>query len=161
MQYSTSSPFRGDTGKAFGLAEPALTAIGFRLTERTANSIEFIGPGMNSTRESPLVGASRIHIRNESGKLELAAELGGVQRMSRFVTYFPIGLVLFLGIVLAAVFGIVFGQGMWTVGLWAAVGINALIWLILGPMVTRHIRKRTDHALDPLLANMVAVGESA
>ncbi len=54
MQYAASLPFCGDTAKAFGLAESALTALGFRFTDRTAYSMEWAGPGMNSSRESGL-----------------------------------------------------------------------------------------------------------
>ena len=73
MQYAASLPFNGDTEKAFGLAESALTSIGFRITERTAESMDMVGPGMNSSRESALVGASRIQIRDEGGQLAIEA----------------------------------------------------------------------------------------
>jgi hypothetical protein len=161
MQYASSLPFRGDTEKAFRLAESALTAIGFRFTERTAGSVELVGPGMNSTRQSALAGASRIHLRGGRGELAVEADLGGVARMSRFVTLFPIGLALGLGVVLSVVFGALFGPGAWIVAVAAAVAGNAVLWLLLGPLLARGIRARTGRALDTLLANMVSVGESA
>jgi len=161
MQYSSSLPFRGDSEKAFGLAETALTALGFRLLGRTPARVELVGPGMNSSRESPLMGASRIELISSGGNLAVEAELGGVARMSRFVTLFPICLVLSLGIVFSTVFGIGFGPGFWMGGVGAAVGANAVLWLILGPLMARRFRARTDRALDTLLANMVAFGESA
>jgi hypothetical protein len=160
MHYAASRPFRGDTDKAFGLAETALTALGFRLTERTAGSLEMVGPGMNSSRESALVGASRIHVLSGPGKLDLEADIGGVARLSRFVTLFPIGLVLVLGVVLGGVLGVLFGPGNWLYGVAAGVGVNAAVWLLLGPLMARSFRARTDRALDALLANMVSVGES-
>ena len=91
MNYEASSPWNGDVGKAFHLAESALTAIGFRLLKRTAESVELVGPGMNSTKQSPLVGASRIHVRG-GGKLTVEAELGGAEGMARFISLFPMGL---------------------------------------------------------------------
>jgi hypothetical protein len=160
MQYASSLPFRGDTESAFRLAESALTATGFRLTERAPESMELVGPGMNSTRQSALVGASRVRVRRGDATLELEAELGGAERMSRFVTLFPIGLVLFLGVVLSAVFLIVFGAGMWIAPVAAVVGVNAGLWLFLGPAMARGIRARTERALDALLANMAVVGET-
>jgi hypothetical protein len=161
MQYTASLPFRGDTDKAFRLAESALTAIGFRLTERTPGSVELVGPGMNSTRESALVGASRIRLVGGRGELAVEADLGGVVRMSRFVTLFPIGLVLLVGVVSSAVRGAQSGPGNWIVGVAAWVGGNAVLWLLLGPLMARWIRARTCRGLDALLANMVAVGEAA
>jgi hypothetical protein len=161
MQYAASLPFRGDTDKAFRLAESALTAVGFRLTERTAASVEMVGPGMNSSRESALAGASRIRLVTGRGELAVEADLGGVARLSRFVTLFPLGLCLFLAAVLSAVFAVVFGPGNWVIAVAAATGGVALLWLLLGPLLARGIRARTCRGLDALLANMVAVGESA
>lgn len=161
IEYAASLPFRGDTAKAFALAEAALTALGFRFTDRTASSVELAGPGMNSSRESGLTGASRIRISGGRGELAVEADLGGVAWMARFVKLFPIGLVLCLGIVLSVVFSVVFGPGVWIVAVAAAVVGNAVLWLVLGPLMARGFRARTDRALDTLLANMVAVGEAA
>jgi hypothetical protein len=161
MQYAASLPFKGDTGKAFGLAEAALTAIGFRITERTAGSVEMVGSGMNSTRQSALVGASRIHIRGGRGELALEADLGGVERMARFVTLFPPGLGLALGVLLGVVFSLARVPGNWIVPVAVATGGYVLLWLVVGPLMARAIRGRTCRGLDVLLANMVAVGEAA
>ena len=161
MQYAASLPFRGDAEKAFCLAESALTALGFRLDARTPARLELLGPGMNSSRESPLVGASRIELRSGEGKLSVEAELGGVVRVSRFVTLFPICLVLSLGIVFSTVFGLANGAGLWMGGVVGAVGVNAVVWIFLGPLMARKFRSRTERALDTLLANMVAVGDNS
>ena len=160
MQYAASLPFSGDTDRAFGLAESALTGIGFQITERTAESVSLVGPGMNNTRQSALGGASRIHILSGRGELALEADLGGVEWMSRFVTLFPPGLCLFLAILFLGVFGVVLGPGPWMIPAAAVPGGMALIWLVLGPLIARHIRAQTCRGLDTLLANMVAVGES-
>lgn len=161
MQYTVSLPFRGDTDKAFHLAEAALTASGFRFGDRTAGSVEMIGPGMNSTRQSALAGVSRLHILKSHDKLSIEADLGGVAQMSRFVTLFPVSLVLCLGVVLSIVFGVLIGPGLWLAVVAAVVSVNAVLWLVLGPMIARKIRARTESALDTLLANMVVAGESA
>jgi len=161
MQYTATKPFSGDTGKAFGLAESALTALGFRFTARTTELIEMTGPGMNSSRESGLMGATRIRIASGSGQLAVEADLGGVAFLSRFVTLFPPALCLFLAVVLSVVFSILFGPGPWIVPVAATTGGIALLWVFLGPLMARGFRTRTDRALDALLANMVAVGEAA
>jgi hypothetical protein len=161
MQYAASRSFRGDAERAFRLAESALTAIGFQITARTAGLLEAIGPGMNSSRQSALLGASRIRLVHGHGELAVEAELGGAAWMSRFITLFPIALVLGLGGVLAVVFSMVFRPGLWLIGVVGAVGLNTALWLWLGPRMARGIRARTDRALDALLANMASVGESA
>jgi hypothetical protein len=161
MQYAASLPFGGNTDKALGLAESTLTAVGFRLTERTADSMEWAGPGMHSTRQSALVGASRIRVLDGRGKLAIEADLGGVARMSRFVRLFPVGLALFLGGVLSVVFSLVHGPGTWLAVVAAVVGGNAVLWWLLAPLMARGIRARTCRELDTLLANMVAVGEGS
>src|SRR5687767_16040666 len=104
MHHSATLPFHGDSSQALNLAIAALTSIGFRLSEHTPESLDMTGPGMNNTRASALTGASRIQFRAGAGELSLDAELGGVQRMVRFVTWFPPLLCLFLGVVLSVVF---------------------------------------------------------
>jgi hypothetical protein len=154
VPYSVSVPFSGDTSKAFGLAESALSALGFRITQRSAETFEVVGPGMNSSRESALTGASRIRFSHNPGELALEAELGGVERMSRFVRFFPLGLCLSLAIVFSLVLGRQFGAGVWIVP-----AVVALPWLLIGPLMSNAIRARTCRGLDALVANMVAVGE--
>src|SRR5262245_44804927 len=159
MDYSAAAHFNGDPDKAIGLAESALTAIGFQITERAAGSADFEGPGMNSTRQSALVGASRIHVRGSRSEIALEAELGGVARMERFVTLFPVALCAFLAVLLTVLFSVLFGPGPWVYGVAAVTGALALLWCVLGPVMARVIRARTCRALDALLANMVFVGE--
>lgn len=159
MQYAATSPFRGDARGAFGLAESSLTALGFRLTGRTADSLEMTGPGMSSSREDGLMGATLVTVTGGRGELGITADLGGVAFLSRFVTYFPPALCLFLAAVLSAVFGVLFGPGLWLAAVAAATGGETLLWLLLGPHLARGFRKRTDRALDALLADMVAAGE--
>lgn len=160
MHYAASLPFRGRAEEAFGLAEAALTALGFRLTDRSADVREWVGPGMNSSRESALLGASRIHVAHGGGELAVEADLGGVARLARFVTWFPVLLPLVLGLVLAGVFAAVLGPGPWLAMVAVPVGLNVALWLVLGPWMARRFKARTDRALDALLANMVAAGES-
>jgi hypothetical protein len=152
VRHSESVPFSGDTNTALHLADAALTALGFRITERTAGSLEAVGPGMNSTRQSALLGASRIRIGSGHGELSIEAELGGVERMSRFVRRFPIGLGLLLAVVFVAAFG-------FRVPAWIAPLVAVLPWLVIGPWMAQSMRARTCRGLDALLANMVAVGE--
>jgi hypothetical protein len=80
--------------------------------------------------------------------------------MARFLILFPIGLTVGLGVVLSLVFVAICGVAGWIIALGAAVGGNTVLWLLLGPLMARKIRARTQQALDALLAIMVSVGES-
>src|SRR5687768_3133725 len=115
MHYSAQVPFTGNTAKALDLAVAALTGLGFRLISRDDVSLEMAGPPMTSTKQSPLVGASHILVHRAASELSVEAELGGVQRMSRFVTFFPIGLCLLLCVVFYIVFGLIFEDRKWEI----------------------------------------------
>ncbi len=140
------------------MAVAPLTALGFRIVDQSDGSLEFVGAGMNSTRQSALLGASRIHLAGGPSELTLEAELGGVARMSRFAALFPLGLCLLLFVVLSAVFGAIFGLGWWVYLVAAVTGGNALLWLVLAPILSRFFKARTCQALDALLNNMAVVG---
>ncbi len=105
-----------------------------------------------------MVGGSRIYIRGGRGEIAIEAGLGGVKRMSRFVTLFPLCLCLSLCILYAVMFGVGYGSRASIVPVAASAGGIALLWLLLGPLMARWIRARTCRGLDALLANMVAVG---
>jgi hypothetical protein len=160
MNYAASLPFRGDPDKAFRLAESALTALGFRITGRSATSLEVEGPGMFGSRQNDLAGASVIRITNGHGELAMEADLGGVARMKRFLTLFPVGLCLFLTVFFFVLFSILFGPGPWTMPVLGMTGGMAVLWSILGPLIAGTFRRRTVRGLDTLLANMVTVGEA-
>jgi hypothetical protein len=158
MHYSTAVAFEGDTAKAFDLAAAALTSLGFRTIARDGSSLEMVGPPMTSNRQSALIGASRISVVHGADELSIEAELGGVQRMSRFVTYFPAGLCLFLCATFYVVFGLVLDHRGWEIPVLAATGGNVMLWLILAPLITRHMRGRTCRGIDALLENMAIAG---
>ncbi len=164
MEYAASAPFRGDQDKAFDLAITALTSLGFRLDQRTADSARLTGPGMNSSKQSPLVGASRLDLSARRGQLALEAELGGAERLMRFVRIFPIALNVGLGLLFFAVFSVTLGQrvgaGVWVTPVIAVVLINAAVWAFLGPWMARLIHQRTCRGLETLLSSMVAAGEA-
>ncbi len=158
MRYDNQVSFDGNRLRAFDLAIAALTALGFRVVQKGATTLALEGPGMTSTRQSPLTGASVIEIVAEGRRLGLQAELGGVRRMARFVLIFPIALGLLLGVLLLVVFSLTLrpGAGLPVVSL--AVAGAVAPWLVLGPLMARWIRSRTTRALDALLDNLAAAG---
>src|SRR5262245_24613833 len=110
MQYGKNVPFHGNADRALEAAISPLTSLGFRIVEQSPTAIELTGPGMNSSRESGLMGATRIRVVARSHELALDAELGGVERLSRFVRLFPVALSLGLFVGLGLIFWTTFGN---------------------------------------------------
>jgi hypothetical protein len=161
MHYSNTANFEGETGRALDFAAASLGAIGFRTLVRDDSSLEMVGPGMNSTRQSSLVGASRLIVACDAHELSISADLGGVRFMKRFITFFPIGLLLTLGVVFFVVFSIVFDHRGWVdVVLWS-LAPNAILWAILSPLLGRKVESRTRRALDALLNEIAIHGRVA
>jgi hypothetical protein len=163
MTYDASRPFHGNFDKALDLAVAALTALGFRLDERTADSVRLTGPGMNSNRQSPLVGASQLDISRRQGQLNLEANLGAAERLIRFVRIFPIALNAILCVVFLAVFGGIFGGRaaplFWISPVVGVTLINGAVWAVLAPWIARSIHQRTCRGLETLLNTMVVTGQ--
>lgn len=60
-----------------------LTSNGFIIEWCDRMAAEVTGPGLRSTRQNPLLGATRIRIERSGERVELSAELGGVEGMRR------------------------------------------------------------------------------
>lgn len=157
MDYSASKPFRGDVDKALTFAVTALTPMGFRVERKSTDSVELTAPRLQRTRQSALVGASRLRVLHRSGELIVEAELGGVRRLARFVLVFPLVLCVFLGVVFTVI-----NLATDQVGAWlpagVAIGVNVIVWLVIGPLLARHLKRKTLASLEALLVNAVAVG---
>lgn len=168
--YSTSAKFIGSTDSVLSNALAILTVNGFLIVNRDTNSADLTGPGLNSTRQNPLLGASRIHLEIAEQQIRLDAELGGVKSMQNFIMRFPIGLGLGLGLLFAVgggtLFGQLFGVGFGMPGfvgwkwLLLAMGIPLLSvspWLFLSPKMSEGIATRTQDALSALVRNAISM----
>lgn len=148
-----------------------LTGHGFRVDASTAHSGEMIewrfeGPGLQSTRQDPIRGASLIEIRCRDRQLFLNAELGYVERMKRFMRWFPLSLGLGIGLILGIVFGLTFGDSIdfglgsrllafmaWVVLMLVAGLIPVIPWLVIGPMIGGWLDGQTRKSLTTLASN--------
>src|SRR5947207_14589734 len=154
MEYEKTLPFNGNLDEAMKLATATLTVSGFRIQSRTSDSLEFIGPPMNSSNGPPLIGASRVMLRTSSGSLSLAAELGGARRMIRMMLFLIVGLTILLDIPMTALAAL--HKAPWWIPL---VGLAWLVpWVIILPIISRISRQRTIRALDALLQNLTVIG---
>ncbi len=166
--FSTYAVTTRPTDDVLRAALVTLTNNGFAIVNRDEKSADLTGPGLNNTRQNPLLGASRIHIELQGQKLCLDAELGGVDSMRRFLMRFPfilgLGLGLFLGVGGGIAFGRQFGVGFgvpWAQGwTWLLVAIGGAMlpvtpWLFLSPMMSNLVRTRTQNALATLVQNSI------
>ncbi len=166
--YSTTVSIKDPTGDVLQVALAILANSGFKIVNRDSHSASLSGPGLNSTRQNPLLGATSIQIVVDDDRMKLDAELGGVDSMRRFLTRFP----FMLGLGLAALFGVgggflfgrAFGVGFgvpwaqgWTWMLFATIiaVLPVTPWLVLSPLIAGSIRKRTQQALSTLANNAV------
>lgn len=167
LRYTTSASFSFCPAET--VLEQVLTVLathGFHLQRRDHHSAILSGPGLRSTRQSPLLGASTIDVEIQGQNLVLDAQLGGVASMQRFLTWFPLllglGLALLFGVVGGLVMGQKFGVGFgvpWAQGWqWVlfAFGVALLPvspWIFITPLMSRSLEKRTEAALTTLAQN--------
>jgi hypothetical protein len=83
--------------------------MGFEMVKRQNDSVELLGPGMNSTRQKPVLGATVVRVELRGQQLRLEAELGGIDSLRRFMRRFPLALGLGLGALFGIGGGVVFG----------------------------------------------------
>lgn len=142
MIYVASTTIAGSPEIALGRIRDALLANGLTITTAESTELTVTGPGLMSTKENPIRGVSVATFLAQGGALRVQAELGGAAFLGRFAIYFPIGLGLFM----AAVFWVLLGKSAAVIAL-----LSVSPWLILGPLMARMIRRRTEKALDALL----------
>jgi hypothetical protein len=169
MTYSNSIAFTGDPQRLLAAAATILMTNGFAVVQQEGDQIEFIGPGLNSTKQNPLLGAARIVVSAKQGRLAVDADYGGVDSLRRFMIRFPLLLGLGLGCIFAVIslivflgfylYGADFGPA-WTVA-WLsplfAIAVSLLSvspWFFLAPWIRRHLERKTTFALDTLMTNV-------
>jgi hypothetical protein len=156
MEYSKTVPFTGRASKALEVARSTFLPQGFQVVASNDYELRVTGPGINSTRENPLKGISAASIITGPSAIEMKATLGGVEKMKKFLIFFPLGM--------AVLFLIVFGVLALTLPAFRhpwifLIPILALSpWLFLAPLMSRMIGRRTIEAIDTLLNNMVMLG---
>ena len=68
---------------------------GFAIVQRSPAGYELKGPGMTSSRQSPLLGVSRITCFDDNGLLQLRAEFDAIRKLRKLIILFLAGLALF------------------------------------------------------------------
>ncbi len=152
-RFSTTAPATGVPEQLLQDIIDGFTVHGFKIAARDDAAVSLIGPGLNSTRENPLLGASKVEVQLVDDEVVLEAELGGVDRMRRFLTWFP----LILGGVLAIFFAVLFlllsGPSIQALGGSAIALLAVSPWLVLSPWISSKVKTRTEEALRVALNN--------
>jgi len=169
MPYTNSIVFIGDPQRLLAAASTILMTNGFAVVQQDGDRIEFSGPGLNSTKQNPILGASKVIVCVERGRLAVEADYGGVEALRRFMIRFPLLLALGLGSVFALILIVVF-LGFYLAGAdfgpawpiaWLspalAIAISLLSvspWFFLAPWIRRHLEGKTAAALDTMMTNV-------
>jgi len=161
MDYSSKVPFQGQFRDALTLAIGALTTLGFRVAARDEQAIEFMGPGLNSTRQNALLGATRIRLEASGGQLAVRAELGGIRWLRRFLLLFPSMLCLGIGVMLIVVFSFVKPAALQKLeaALAVIVGSHMVVRMIVGPVIAQRFETKCQRSLDTLIANLAVASQ--
>ncbi len=155
MNYEQSIEFHGDPVRAFAAASNILMPNSFKLVEKTLDHVVYEGAGMISSCQSPLMGATRIRIEAKWDRLNLSAWLGGVRSMTWFLWIFPFALA---GVILT-IFAAMGISHLRETGLIALLSISP--WMVLSPLMSQWLKRRTERALDTLLSNLAAVADES
>jgi hypothetical protein len=155
MDYSKGIPFVGDCEVALNAARLVLMQHGFTFGSIKDGVFEATGPGMSSSKQNPLMGASSVRITCAGGELRIEASFASIRKLGRTLAAVFAG----VAVLLCAIFAVVFwGQDPRL----ALMGIAPFLpWIVLLPVLLSMLRKRTIRALDALLANAAAMAQQA
>jgi hypothetical protein len=160
-KHECSAEMRGDGRRVLDALVIALSSSGFRVDRRSESEVELTAPARFGSHYHPIVGASRIVAKASQRRLAITAELGGVDRMRRFLLLFPGIMCLVLVVVLGIVFSVTFGTDHWRVicmPLGAILVIQVVTWSIVGPLASRKFESKTRAALDALATSVATIG---
>ncbi|MBM3137069.1 MAG: hypothetical protein FJZ98_02655 [Chloroflexi bacterium] len=151
--YEDFVSFSGEPSRAFDTALTTLLPLGFQVLSEGSSQLVVNGPGFTSTRQNALLGISRAEFTAERSSLKVRAELGGVDRMQRFLIILLVGLGLFDSLIFLTLWYFLdqLGAHIWFLFIPA---LTLVPWVIIGPILARWIGKRTQEALHHLLQNM-------
>ena len=150
IKYKKTIEFNGDKSSAMASAKNFFIANGFKLERRGSDTLLLTGPGMISNRENPIRGVSKGQIQFTNSSIVFTGELGGVEFMKKFVTFFPPALILGLTASLSIVFYL---TNQFSVE-FLAFALTIIPWLFLAPLFGKMMQRKTENAVDTLLENL-------
>ncbi len=146
--YNYSVPFAGNAAKVLDVARTTLLSLGFEIQIDTPSELAARGPGMHSTQQPALLGATSVHLRLSSSEITAEAILGGAATMKRFIVLFPPGLMVSL-----LLFNNIFVAPVSLIHL-----LWVLPWFAVAPLFGRAIERSTIRAVERLVRGMAQAG---
>ena len=163
MQYTTQIPVRSRESDILNKAADLLIACGFNLTSHDKNEVTLQGPGMRSTNQNPILGATEITLRQSHtmrGKVAVDADLGGVRWMRRFMIVLPLSLFIGISTLLVIVMAVVFAFvpkvnfPIESALILAVTGaLMMFLFSIFTAIMTKRIRRNVETAIDACISN--------
>ncbi len=155
MEYQNSKHVSGEASAAAKRIVDALAAVGFRIAVQQDDSVELLGPGMHSSRQNPLVGASKVVVRSHRREVAIEADFGAVRRLIRTLGFFFVG----MGVCFFVLFGFVIHSDNPTLVTRFVLPLLPLApWPVLLPWMSWLFQRRTARAFDALLERVGAEG---
>lgn len=160
MDYENEIEVNADPHVVVENAINALLACGMKLDRRETQEATLSGPGLRSTNQNPILGATTLRFIERdrpNSRIIVHADLGGVRWLGKFMIRFP--LLMSLGLLLIHL--LLDWVGPW-VGRpvipqavqWSIVGVAALLvvpWLIIQPIAVRKLTAKTEQAIVDLV----------
>ena len=158
MIYEKTVEFDGDKAEALKICTNTLLPHGFRITDSSDTSLQADGPGYLMVKgQDPMVGVSKISVSVRTREIEVTAELGGVDRIVKFMIALVVGLAVFFVVLFGIIFGIVQQQSLGKILLLSLAPF--IPWPVIIPVMAVFLKKRTCRALDALIHNMVTLAK--
>lgn len=148
MHYKNSTNFKTDPSEMRKFIVSTFSQLGFRIDDKGQQELELTGPGLRNTRQSPLLGFSKLNIQLTSHAIHVTGELGGVGWMRNFLILFIGGMLLFF----VVLFGILFRNNL-NFDIWIVI-LPFAPWPLLIPWISRRMEKLSRTAMDNLLHNL-------
>jgi hypothetical protein len=151
MEYQNSKHVSGEASAAGKRIVDSLVGQGFRIVVQNREAVELAGPGMSSSQQNPLVGASKVTIRSLGREVTIEADFAAVRQLIR-----TLGVVIFsMAILFLVLFGFVIPIEPPVLRYILPV-LPLAPWPFLLPWMGWLLRRRTARAFDVLLESVAA-----
>lgn len=155
IQHEEFVNFSGSEERAISTALGTLLPLGFQVESQGSAHLFVTNNRYRSAQDSPLLGISRAEFNFSRFTLNVKAELGGVEKIRRFLLFVLLGSCVFDAVLFTALWFFIEDLHIKT---WLLVFplVILLPWVFIGPYMSRWLKNRTVDALKALLDEMAA-----
>jgi hypothetical protein len=154
MDYENRTLIQGDPIKVLEAALNILVAMGFSIVKKEKYLLELSDPGLHSSKQNPILGASKIIVSINGNELVVQAEYGGIRKLMKFITI----LIVVMAISFLIFFTFLFGKQSDNI---VYISLAPFLpWIVLLPLMSNIFQKRIKKSLDTFVNNVLVVGSS-